>query len=109
MRDSSVEEVEKSVKKVDKAQKALKQIRKTEIRDMKRVRVHSREQLRLEDQDKKEFLDKGVISGTKKQMEKRSYKTKLNEMLADMIEKHGIQDEVDKDPELKKRLLKDMH
>ena len=105
---SSLEELPSATKE-DKAQKALTQVRKKELQELRRVRVHSRDELRLEDGDKKDFLQKHAITGTKRQMEKRSYRSKLNEMLAAMAKKHNIEDAVENDPEFKKRLLKEMH
>ena len=48
---SSVEELPSATKE-DKAKKALTQVRKKELEKLRRVRVHSRDELRLEDGDK---------------------------------------------------------
>jgi len=86
-------------------QKQLQSMLKREIKERKRVRIHSKGQYKLSQEDRQAFLKRNLIAAPAKKMKLEENRKRISRVLQKVSESFCLENTIDQDVALKKSLM----
>ena len=73
-----------------------------------RQRVFAKNKKKIESSKKEKYLKRCVVDGTERQIKKRKAREAVDDLTRAVCKKYGIEDAMEKDPQLRKKLMLDV-